>query len=168
MRADTWTTVCTLGLRRALMRSCKSVSWDTSRVCDTIKSVLPKRQTPNPCVVVVALALFMLPLELPGKRVPPKPVTPVVFDGIEYSARGDGKVGYIAATDIASGKELWTVRVFRIHIRFWMEECVQWIYVSDLKVYNGGLLIQDERSRCYRLDLASRQVRRERCVQMKR
>jgi hypothetical protein len=38
---------------------------------------------------------FLFSLDLPGKRVPPKPVTPVTYNGIEYSAGGDGKAGFI-------------------------------------------------------------------------
>jgi hypothetical protein len=59
---------------------------------------------------IVVLSFFLLSLDLWGKRVPPKPVTPVIYNGIECSASGDGKVGSITATEIATGKQLWTVR----------------------------------------------------------
>jgi hypothetical protein len=123
----------------------------------------PRTRLSTKLLVVVAISFFALPLGLSGKRVPPKPVSPVVYNGVEYSARGDGKIGYVAATDITTGKQLWTVEVFRIHTHFWKEEDNQWIFISDLQLVQGALLVKDERSHCYRLDLASRRVRREPC-----
>ena len=111
-------------------------------------------------LVVAVLVLSILPLELFGKRVPPKPVTPVIYNRIEYAARGDGKIGWIAATEIASGKQLWTVRVFRIHTHFWKgEEDNQWIFISDLTLDQGALLITDERHNRYRLDVRTKRVK---------
>jgi hypothetical protein len=110
------------------------------------------------------LLLLVIQPESFGKRLPPKPVSPVTYGGIEYSSQGDGKVGWIAATDVASGKQLWTARVFRIHTHWWKgEEDNQWIFISDLKLDSNALLIRDERSRCYRLDLSAKRVKAEPC-----
>jgi hypothetical protein len=114
--------------------------------------------------LIVVLSFFLLSLDLWGKRVPPKPVTPVVYNGIEYSAGGDGKVGSITAAEIATGKQLWTVQLFRVHIYFWKgEEDNQWVCISALRLNQNALLIKDERSHCYRLGLATKLVKSERC-----
>jgi hypothetical protein len=52
--------------------------------------------------IVVCLPMIAL-----GKRAPPKPVKPVTYDGVTYSAKVDGETEYVAATDPTSGKELW-------------------------------------------------------------
>jgi len=57
-----------------------------------------------------------------AKRVPPKEVSPIVADGIRYSADGDGTDSYVVASDEASGKTLWSVKVFHTRIKFWREE----------------------------------------------
>jgi hypothetical protein len=115
-------------------------------------------------VVLGVLLLLDTQPELFGKRVPPKPVSSVVYGGIEYSSQGDGRAGWVAATDVASGKELWTVRVFRIHTHWWKgEEDCQWVFISGLKLDRNALLIEDERSRCYRLDLSTKRVKTEPC-----
>ena len=98
-----------------------------------------------------------------AKRIPPKPVNPVVSDGIRYSAEGDGRDQYIFARDSSNNKVLWKVRVFHNHVKFWMEEDVQWIYITDLKLSNNLLLVRDERSRCYSVNLKKRRVRRCDC-----
>jgi hypothetical protein len=114
-------------------------------------------------IFAVLLPLVVQPV-LFGKRLPPKPVSPVTHDGFEYSVGGDGKVGFIVATDIAGGKELWTLRVFRIHTHWWKgEEDSQWVFISDLKLDKNALLIRDERSRCYHLDLSTKRVKPEPC-----
>jgi hypothetical protein len=108
-------------------------------------------------------ALHIQP-DLFGKQVPPKPVAAVTNSGVEYSADGDGKTGWIVVTEIASATQLRTIQVFRIHTH-WLkgEEDNQWVFISDLKLDKGTLLIKDERSRCYRLDLSTKRVKAERC-----
>ena len=116
-------------------------------------------------LVILVFCLPLFPMALLGKRVPPNPVSPVIYSGIEYSARGDGKIGCIAASEIATGKQLWAVPVFRVHPHWWKgEEDNQWIFISGLWLDQNGLTIKDERSRCYVLDLSNKRVRRNRCV----
>jgi len=111
-----------------------------------------------------ALVVLIIPSIAWGKRIPPKPVTPVVFNDVEYSAGGDGKVGWIVATDTTTKSELWTAKVFRIHTHWWKgEEDNQWVFISYLKLEPNALFIKDERSRCYRLDLNTRRVKRDYC-----
>jgi hypothetical protein len=98
-----------------------------------------------------------------AKRIPPKPVAPIIANGIEYSAEGDGKDQYVAATDTSSGKQLWKVKVFHTHTKFWVEEDVQWVFITNLKVADKSLLVRDERARCYSVDLQSRRVRTASC-----
>ena len=66
-----------------------------------------------PCLLIG----FLVPLQLSAKRVRPKAVAPVTFNGITYSADGDGKNGYVVATEASSGKELWRLHLYKIHIK---------------------------------------------------
>jgi len=111
----------------------------------------------------VLLAVLAVPTGLWGKRVPPKPVSPVVRAGVTYSVAGDGRAGYVVATETSTGRELWRVKVFTVHTKFWMEEDVQWVFITDLKSDAAALLVRDERSRCYRLDLNKKRVKKETC-----
>jgi len=101
-----------------------------------------------------------------AKRLAPKPVQPVVSDGVEYAADGDGRDQYVVAKDLGSGKVLWRVKVFHNHINPWMETDVQEVYITDLKLSAGSLLVRDERSQCYLVDLKRRQVKIENCGAM--
>jgi hypothetical protein len=98
-----------------------------------------------------------------AKRVAPKPVSPVVHAGVTYSAAGDGRGGYVVATESSTGKELWRRKVFTVHIKFWIEEDNQWVFITDLKLDANALLIRDEKSRCNRLDLNKKRVKKESC-----
>jgi hypothetical protein len=115
-------------------------------------------------LALLTLAVGLLnPSAAFGKRLPTKPVAPVVHDGIEYSAHGEGKVGSVVATELSSGKSLWKVRVFRIHTHWWKgEEDNQWIFVSDMALVGSALIVKNERMRCYLLDLAQH-VKRQPC-----
>lgn len=94
---------------------------------------------------------------------PPRPVAPVVANGVEYSADGDGRNGYVVATDIASGRELWKVKIFHTRIKFWVEEDVQWVYITNLKLVGDALLVRDEKARGYSVDVKSKHVRKQAC-----
>jgi outer membrane protein assembly factor BamB len=98
-----------------------------------------------------------------AKRVPPAPVTPVIFSGVRYSAAGDGVDEYVVASDAADGHELWRVRVAHNRINPWKEEDNQWVFISKLKVENGSVLVRDEKRRCFSVDLATHQTRKVRC-----
>src|SRR5437660_9591276 len=70
---------------------------------------------------IVLLCLFSSTCAT-AKRVPPKLVVPIVVDGIGYSADGDGKDSYVVASDEASGRTLWRVKVFHTRTKFWRGE----------------------------------------------
>ena len=105
------------------------------------------------CVIVSAAA----------KRASPKEVSPAIFDGIRYSVEGNGRDQYVKATEISSGNVLWTVRVFHNRINPKLEEDVQWVFITDLKHVDNSLLVKDERSRCYSVDLAKKRVVKRAC-----
>ncbi len=99
-----------------------------------------------------------------AKRLPPKPVPPIVAEGIRYSAHGDGKESFVVATDEASGKTLWRVKVFHHRIEFWRgEEDNQWLFISDLKLAGDSLLVRDEKNRCYSIHLNTRHLNKAPC-----
>jgi hypothetical protein len=69
-------------------------------------------------LLAVGYVLFaLLATTVSAKRVPPKPVTPVVFEGIRYSADGSGRDQYVVAEDATNGRLLWKVRIFHTRIR---------------------------------------------------
>lgn len=80
-----------------------------------------------------------------------------------YSASGDGANQYVVAKDASSGRELWKVKVFHSHVRFWMEPDVQLVFITDLKLMGNSLFVRDEKSRCYSIDLAKKRVGKHEC-----
>src|ERR1039458_7460574 len=74
------------------------------------------------CFAVVCATLAIVTPLATAKRVSPKPVPPVVADGVQYSAEGDGKNQDVVATDVSSGKQLWKVRVVHTPIKSSVEE----------------------------------------------
>jgi outer membrane protein assembly factor BamB len=97
-------------------------------------------------------------LSAAAKRAQPKPVTPVVSDGIRYAADGDGVDEYVIASNASDGKVLWKVRVVHNEIDPRMERDVQDVYITDLKLAGSALLVRDEKSRCYTVNLTTKLV----------
>jgi len=114
-------------------------------------------------VAIICAALAMTTVIAAAKRVNPKSVAPVVANGIRYSAEGDGRDQYVVATDASTGKELWKVKVFHSRIKFWDEEDVQWVFITDLKIVSNLLFVRDERARCYSVDIKTHRVHKASC-----
>ncbi len=112
---------------------------------------------------IFCLTLALVTSAAVAKRMNPKPVPPVVSRGIRYSADGDGRDQYAVASDASSGKQLWKVKVFHTDIKFWIEEDVQWVFITDLKVIDSSLFVRDEKARCYSVDLNTHRVRKASC-----
>lgn len=97
-----------------------------------------------------------------AKRAAPKPVAPVAYKGITYTAPNqDGTKAYVVASD-SKGKELLQIKIFDVPIDQRLEEDVQWVFITDLKPDGDFLLIRDEKGRCFAIDLSTHAVKRKR------
>jgi hypothetical protein len=105
-----------------------------------------------------ALAIVLLAGPLFGKRAAPELVVPVTYGGIKYSApNDDGRIGYVQASD-SVGKHLFRIRVFQTEINPSLEEDIQWVFISGLKLVGNSLWVRDEKSRCYSINLDTKTV----------
>lgn len=110
------------------------------------------------------------PREMPSKKRGPPPPTPsVTARGVRYQAvamgrrRGlDQNGGYIAALDVAGGRELWLLKVYVTPRDPDMEDDKQDLFIAGLKLVGHGraLLVTDERGGRYRVDLRTHAVTR--------
>ena len=88
-------------------------------------------------------------------------VRPVLHNGVRYeqlrrpSEQGFSQSGgVLAATDVASGKQLWVIRLFKTEFDPKEEKDAQEVYVSQL-VFDakaGVLMAADERKRRWRIN----------------
>jgi hypothetical protein len=104
--------------------------------------------------VIAHATLALATVTAVAKIMPPKPVVPVEANGVRYSAERDGRDQYAVATDIATGKQLWKVKVFHTPTRFWIEEDVQWVFITNLRLIENTLFVRDGKARCTRLTLS--------------
>jgi hypothetical protein len=103
------------------------------------------------CIVLV-IALALLPIASMGK-----PVPPVTQNGIRYSAPNDnGRVALVIASDAKTGNELWRLTIFETKIKPFLEEDVQWVFITRLAFKEKSLLVQDEKSRCCKIVLTTK------------
>ena len=107
--------------------------------------------------------LISISTAISAKIAPPKPVPPVVSAGVRYSADREGKDQYVEATDTATEKQLWRVKVFHTHIKPWIEEDVQWVFITDLKLVKNSLFVRDGKQRCYAVDVKTRAIAKADC-----
>jgi hypothetical protein len=112
--------------------------------------------------VLIAIAVLVINIpHLQAKRRAPKAVATAVYGDTTYSAPNDnGRIGYILASDSA-GKVLFQIRIFEIAIDPKLEEDVQWVFITELKLTGHSLMVTDEKARCYSVDLQTRAVKRK-------
>ena len=112
-------------------------------------------------VALVFLGLFVLPITVLAKRTPAPVVEPIVHKDIRYTVPNDtGTKGYVVASDAATGKQLWEKTIFRKCICPCVEHDVQWIFIKQMRLNAGRLILVDERNRTYSLDLKTRSVKK--------
>ncbi len=120
---------------------------------------------------VVSLIVTMLVLLAPAtfaKRMAPVKVTPVVYEGIEYRAPKDTyspdgkafplKMGVVEAWDKATGKMLWEMKVYTVELDPDLERDVQDVFIAKLEIDAGKLIVTNEHSDRYSIDLKTKEV----------
>ena len=111
-------------------------------------------------VALILIACFCLTIPANAKRLAPKAVPPVVKDGIAYSAPLD-REGFVVATWIKTKREIWSrqVYVIKYEYKLVLEEDVQGVFITDLRIEGGKLMIQNERGGEFELDPESLNVK---------
>lgn len=96
-----------------------------------------------------------------SSRIRAPELAPVIHAGVRYeqlkaaSSEGLPPGGYVVATEMASGKRLWTAKVYETVVDPNRETDVQMVHLRSLTLSPGGdyLLLEDEKSRRYRIGL---------------
>jgi hypothetical protein len=115
---------------------------------------------------MVYLAHMMDEDEISQERYESPEPNSISLNGIRYEAMQCGKVrglaqngGYIAAIEESSNNELWLLKVYDVSYDPEMEDDVQEIFISELKLGEGDLLhVINERGGHYLVNLNTRAV----------
>jgi len=94
-----------------------------------------------------------------AKRLGPKPVTPVVHDGVKYLApNNNGREGRLEARKVDTGEKLWDAVIYAVKIDPNLEEDVQWVFITALEINGDKLHVTNGKNEEYTLDLKTRKV----------
>ncbi len=104
------------------------------------------------------------------KREAPAPVKPVTHNGLRYEVVHWGRTrglsqngGYIAVIDPDIDKEVGLIKVYPVKYKWWgMEKDKQDIFITEIELdaKSESLLVSDERSRRYRVEIESQKVQK--------
>jgi hypothetical protein len=109
--------------------------------------------------LLVVLSLVASIASVEAKRKAPNAVEPVVIGSVRYSAPSTPEfMGFVIATDVSFGKELWRQRIYNVSINPSLEKDVQWVFITAMRGHGDTLLIGNERGENFKLDLATRKV----------
>jgi len=118
----------------------------------------------NKTIIMIALICAFTAIVSPAfaKRGAPKYITPVSKDGIEYSAPLDpSQLGFVVASWQKTKGVIWRKQIYVIkyEYKYGLEEDIQWVFVSGIRLTDNKLIITNEVDYEYELDLDSLQVK---------
>lgn len=116
---------------------------------------------------IIMLFILLMPLAVSAKRLPPKDVVPVVFEGIEYSVthwtkekglRQNG--GYILATEQSSGDEIWVKRIYETQYQQNLEKDIQDVFIIAISIdkKNRSLRVINEEGKLFKVNIDDQAV----------
>ncbi len=114
--------------------------------------------------IIILFLPFFYSTITEAKRMPPKKVKSVLHNGIKYTAPNKYKqicnvqIGYVEAWDIKSGQRLWDKTIYGVEILPNMEADVQWIFITELSIEDGNLVVTNEHDEKYILNLETSKV----------
>lgn len=99
-------------------------------------------------------------------RIAPPVVPPVERDGIRYAQADDGRSlgwkqvgGVLVATEVATGKPLWSLPVYTREVDPKLEADVQWVFFKSMAFApSGELLIENESGQRYLVNVQQKTV----------
>ena len=102
-----------------------------------------------------------------AKRAEPRAVEPFTYRGIKYIAphfkmknKQVQRGGFIEAWDIKTNKMLWDLKIYETKYDPKLEQDVQDVYITSLKIEHDKLLITNEWNEIYGLNLETKKVER--------
>jgi hypothetical protein len=109
--------------------------------------------------ILTGLAMVTLSTSASAKRTAPTEVQPVIHEGMRYVApNDDGRRGYIEAWNVATNKKLWELTLFTNRIDPNLEEDVQWVFIKELRIQDGRLIVTSERGTTYQVDVNTKAI----------
>ena len=114
--------------------------------------------------IIILFLPFFYSTITEAKRIPPKKVEPVIHKRIKYTAPnkykqiGNAQIGYVEAWDLERGEKLWEKNIYYVSIKPIMEADVQWIFITELSIEDGNLVVTNEHDEKYILNLETGKV----------
>lgn len=108
-------------------------------------------------VKVIFLSIFLVITILAARvyadRAAPPAVQPMEYNGIRYEVPNTvEKMGVIQAYDKSTGKKLWEKKAYRVFINPMAEKDTQWVFIKQIGIENGKLVVTNEKEKQVKLD----------------
>jgi hypothetical protein len=110
-------------------------------------------------LAVILLLTQLLAHLASAKRLRPVDVDPVIHEDIRFVPLNDnGRRGYIEAWNVGTNKKLWELTIFTNGIDPNLEEDVQWVFIKQLNIQDGRVMVTSERGKTYQIDVNTKEI----------
>ena len=111
-------------------------------------------------IYVIALLVVSIATTALAKRIEPKPVPPIIKDGIEYSAPS-AHMGFVVAKWIKTNRQIWSKQIYvvKYEYKYGLEEDAQRCFIKSLKLEGNQLIITNEEGSTFSLDIDTLQTK---------
>ena len=103
---------------------------------------------------IIFLVILIVSSYLYASIIPSKPIPPIIFGDIQYSAPND-RIGCIEAKSIKTGITYWWKQVYIVKFDVKLEEDVQWCFINKITIKDNNLTIVNDLNYIYELNLES-------------
>lgn len=108
-------------------------------------------------IVILIVAVIYPSVMVFAERLASKPVKDVHYKGIRYSAPKN-LIGCVVASKESPSYLLWWKQIYVVKYNFPLESDVQTVFITNLKIENDKLIIENEKGYTYSLDPNSLEV----------
>lgn len=110
------------------------------------------------CMVLLTVFAVLSVSTVHAKRAVPIKVQPVIAGQIEYRAPAS-QMGCVEAWDTKSNELIWRRQLYVVKYNVSLERDVQDVFITTLKLKDNTVVVKNERSSEYELDLDTLQIK---------
>lgn len=111
------------------------------------------------CTFLILIVILLCDNNCLAKKIAPKKVKPLIYNQIKFITLHEN-MGYVQAGDLNSGKLLWKKKIYDVQINPHFEPDMQRVFIKELSLVNGKIIVVNELDDKYELDPKNNDVQK--------
>ena len=107
-----------------------------------------------PILLILIFTCIIAKTQIYADRTMPVKIEPVIYNNIRITAENSTKynMGIVKAYNNTTGAFMWQKKIYNVGIFPNLEEDAQLVFIKEMKIHDGMLLVINEKNRVYKVD----------------